>query len=258
MKYTLLIVLTILTFPSVGQEIEKIIFTSQQADEPPTKQGQPKYSFEFKRLAGDELSTSDFYEEGKRKKLNDKIAIDKDRIEKITEWKRQNKRTFTQSDLGLDITTLKTQANNYKLNFDLPTDLIVRVDSFQFCQTHKITKSISTGGEMLTVTLIFKDGQNQKYIFDSNDIGEDNFNLRNYILCYTLLADKIPIEVPGYGFFSKSKFTDMVLYYQKTVECEGYYYKEFIKKNPAMTSKDKIMMTGWNFIEYMGQRNKKE
>lgn len=251
-------ILTALTFPSIGQEIDKVIFTSQQADEPPTKQGRLKYSIEFKRLASNELSTSDFYEGKRERSLNDKLTIDEDRTKKITEWGKQDKRTFTQSDLGLDIATLKTQTNNYKLNFDLPTDLIVTVDSFQFCQTYKMTKSISTGGETLSVTLIYNDGQKKEFIFDSNDIGEGNFNLGDYIRCYTLLADKIPNEVPSYGFFSKSKFMDIVLYYQKTVECEGYYYKEFTDKNPTMTSKDKRMMTGWNFVEYMGQRNEKE
>ena len=194
----------------------------------------------------------------KKKKLNHKVTIDKDRTEKIIEWKKQDKRTFTQTDLGLDITTLKPQTKSHKLNFDLPTELIVSVDSFQFCQTYEMTKTISTGGETLTVTLIYKDGQKQEINFDSNNIGEGNFNLKDYILCYTLLVDKIPNEVPSYGFFSKSKFTDIVLYYQKTVECEGYYYKEFTDKNPTMTSKDKRMMTGWNFVEYMGQRNKKD
>ena len=92
MKYLLLTILTLLTFPSVGQEIDKVIFTSQQADEPPTKQGRPKYSIEFKRLASDELSTSDFYFDKRKKRLNDKVTIDKDRTEKITEWKKQNKR----------------------------------------------------------------------------------------------------------------------------------------------------------------------
>ena len=247
-----------LTFPSIGQEIDNVIFTSQQADEPPTKQGRPKYSIEFKRLASNELSTFDFYDGKRKRTLNDKLTIDEDRTKKITEWEKQDKRTFTQSDLGLDIATLKTQTNNHKLNFDLPTGLIVIVDSFQFCQTYKMTKSISTGGEKLTVTLIYNDGPKKEFIFDLNDIGEGDFNLRDYILCYTLLADKIPNEVPSYGFFSKSKFTDIVFYYQKTVECEGYYYKEFTDKNPTMTSKDKRMMTGWNFVEYMGQRNEKE
>jgi len=142
-----------------------------------------------------------------------------------------NKRTFNQSDLGLDIKILKTAASSYKLNFDLPTDLIVSVDSFQFCQNYKMTKGISTGGERLTVTITYTDRQEREFIFNSNDIGEWNFNLRDYILCYTLLAEKLPNEVPGCSFFSKNKFIEIVLFYQRTVECEGYYYKEFTDKN---------------------------
>lgn len=258
MKYILVMILTVLRFPSVGQEIDKVIFTYQQVDEPPTKQGRPRYSIEFEKLGGDELSTSDFYQDKKKRKLNEKVTIDKDRTEKMAEWKKQDKRTFTQSDLGFDIAILRTHTTNHKLNFDFPTDIIISVDSFQFCQSYKITKSISTGGETIAVRLIFKDGQTTEFIFDSNAIGEGNFNLTDYILCYTLLADKIPNEVPSYDFFSKSRFPEIVLYYQKTVECEGYYYKEFTDKNPTMTSKDKRMMTGWNFTEYMRERNGKE
>lgn len=259
MKYRLLIILTVLTiFPSLGQAIEKIVFTSQQADEPPTKQGRPKYTIEFKRQTSGDLVTSDFCENEKQKKLKDKVTIDNGRIEKVSQWRTTDKKYFNQSDLEFNISTLKTGANNYKLNFKIPTDLIVSVDSFQFCQTYKMTKSISTGGEILTVTLIDGVGMKQEFIFDSDDIGKGSFSLKDYILCYKLLTDKIPNEVPHYDFFSKDKFVDIILYYQETVECEGYYYKEFTDKNPNMTSKDKRMMTGWNFVEYMGQRSKKE
>jgi hypothetical protein len=255
MKYILLTILTVLTFPSVGQEIEKVIFTSQQIDEPPTEQGRPKFTIEFTRQKSGELLASDIYENKERKKLKDKVTIDKERVEKITKWKNQNKRIFTKSDLGLDIFNLKQQ-NNYKLNFDIPIDFTVNVDSFRFCKTYDYIKTISLGGETFTVTLMYKSGQKHEFIFDDN-VKDDNFNLQDYILCYKLLLDKIPNEVPSYGFFSQNKFMDVVLYYQKTVECEGFYYEEFIDKNPNMTSKDKRMMTGWNFVEYMGQRNKK-
>ncbi len=252
------IILTVLTFPSVGQEIEKVIFTSQQVDEPSTKQGRSKFIIEFIRQTNGQLTAFDIQENKKTKKLRNNVTIEQERVDKIAEWERQNKRTFTQRDLGLDITTLKTQTNNHKLNFDLPTDLTVNVDSFQFCQNYKMTKTMSTGGETLSVTLIYKDERKQEIIFDSNDIGEGSFNLKDYVLCYTLLVDKVPNEVPSYGFFSKTKFTDIVLHYQKIVECEGYYYKEFTDKNPTMTSKDRRMMVGWNFVEYMRQRRKNE
>ncbi len=256
MKYILLVILAALAFPSVGQDIEKVIFISQQADEPPTKQGRPKYTIVFNRPEGEELSASGFLEGKKRRRLIDKLEIDIDRAEKVTGWEQQDKRSFSQLDLGLDMRSLNAQANNHQLNFDLPTDFIVDVDSFQFCQPYRITNSISIGGEIITVTLIYTGGLKREFIFDSN--GEGKFDLKDYILCYTLLEGKIPIEIPSYGFFSKSKFTGIVFDYQKTVECEGYYYKEFIEKNPTMTSKDRRMMTGWNFAEYLDQRNKRQ
>lgn len=253
-KYAVLMIT--LTIPCFGQEIERILFTSQQIDEPPTKQGRPEYTIEFIHQGGDFVS-SGFNENKMRKKLKDRVTIERERVEKMVEWAKLNKVTFSQSDLGIDVATIKHKAKNYKLNFDVPSDLVVKVDSFEFCQTYKMTKSISTGGEMLAVTLMYKTEQKQEFIFDSNDIEEGSFNLKNYILCYTLFKDKIPNEVPGYGFFSKDKLTDIVLYYQKTVECEGFYYKEFTEKNPDMTSKDKRMMASWNFIEYIEHRNKK-
>lgn len=250
--------LTILSFPSIGQEIEKIIFTSQQADEPPTKQGRPKYTIEFSRQASGEFTASAMSVDKKKRKLKDRVTIEKERIEKITDWRNLNKKTFSQSDLGLEIADLKSKTNKYKLNFDIPSDLVIKIDSFQFCQTYQMTRTISTGGEIFTMTLIEKGGQKQEIVFDSNDIGEKTFNLRDYILCYTLFVDNIPTEVPSYDFFSKETFLDIILCYQKTVECEGFYYKEFTNENPQMTAKDKRMMKSWDFVEYLRQRNTKE
>ncbi len=209
-----------MTFPSIGQEIEKMIFTSQQAGEPPTKQGRPKYAVEFSRQTNGAFMASAFSVDEKKKKLKDNVIIEKERIEKITDWKNLNRKTFSQSDLGLDIADL-TQQNNYKLNFDIPFNLTVQVDSFRFCKKYDNVKTISSGGEEFIVTLIYRLEQKQEFIFDSN-VKDDDFNLQDYIFCYHLLTDKIPKEVPDYGFFSKSKFIDIILYYQKTVECEGF------------------------------------
>jgi hypothetical protein len=106
-------------------------------------------------------------------------------------------------------------------------------------------------------TNIYQSGLKQEFIFEDN-IKDEHFNLQDYILSYVLLADKIPDEIPSYGFFSRSKFMDIIMYYQKTVECEGFYYKEFTDKNPQFTAKDRRMMTGWDFVKYLKQRNKKE
>ena len=250
--------MTLLTIPSFGQDIEKIIFTSQQADEPPTKQGRLKYKIEFKRQVSGNMVTSEFYENKKKKRLKTEAIIDKERIERVIKWQTTDKNNFTSLELEFDPRTLKTETNKNELNFDIPTDFNVNIDSFQFCKNYELTETISTGGETITVTLINVSGQRSEFIFNSNDIGVGKFNIKAYLLCFELLRDKVPSEIPYHDFFSNDKLTDILLYYQKTVECEGYYYKEYTDRNPNLTPKDRRTKKGWNFVEYMRQRNIKE
>lgn len=258
MKYRLLIILILATiFRSAGQDIEYIVFTTQQIDEPPTKEGRRLYSIEFKRQANGDFVTSAYLENAEKRLHNDTIVIDRGQVDKFNRWRESNKNSFSQLDLDLNIASLKNRTSNYKLNFEIPGDFVVRVDSFQFCQTYKMTRTISTGGEIISVTLIYKSEKKAEFAFDSNEIGAGELKLRDYILCYTLLKDRIPREIRNHHFFSPDKLADILLYYQKTVECEGYYYKEYTDKNPKMSSKEKRMMTGWDFVKYMEQRSKK-
>ena len=121
-----------------------------------------------------------------------------------------------------------------------------------------MTKIISTGGETITVTWINDLGQKSEFIFDSNDIGDGKFNIKDYLFCYALLGDKIPNVIPYYDLFTKNKLTDILLYYQETVECEGYYYKEYTDRNSNLTPQDKRTKKGWDFVEYIRKRTIKE
>lgn len=258
MKYGLLIILTLSTiFQSSGQELEYIVFTTQQIDEPPTKEGRPLYTIEYKRQVSGDFVASTYLENSRRLKLTDTITIDKEHAEKVKQWTEGNKSNFTQLDLGLNVKLLKNKTTDYKLNFEIPDDLVVRVDSFQFCQTYKMTQTISTGGEIISVTLIYKSEKKDEFAFDSNDIGGGELRLKDYILCYALLKDKIPREIRNHDFFTADNLADILIYYQKTVECEGYYYKEYTDKNPKLTAKERRMMSGWDFVKYMGQRSNK-
>lgn len=257
MNFRLLIILTLLSIPSFGQDIERIIFTSQQADGPPTNPGRPKYKIEFKRQASGSFVTSYFYENKKKKRLYTETVIGKERIETVTEWQKSGKSNFSPLELGFDPQTLKTEANEIGLNFDIPIDFNVNVDSFQFCQTYKLTKTISTGGETITVIWINDSGQRSEFIFNSNDIGEGKFDMKDYLLCYELLRDKILSEIPYHDFFSIDKLTDILLNYQMTVECEDYYYKEYLDRNPNLSPQDRRTRKGWDFVEYMRKRTVK-
>lgn len=169
MKYYLLIVLTLsIGFQSIGQEIEAITLTTQQVDEPPTIQGRALYSITFTTGKYDGLATYSYYENTDRLDLKDSITIEKDRIKVLENWRGVNKNVFTLIDLGVDIAILKSRPSSYKLNFEIPDDFIVLVDSFQFCQQYKMTRSISTGGEIIMVTIIYESRQKNEFVFDSN------------------------------------------------------------------------------------------
>lgn len=70
------------------------------------------------------------------------------------------------------------------------------------------------------------------------------------------MNDRIPAELLHFNFFSKEKLAEIVVHYRKTVECEGYYYQEYADKN-QLTGKERRMKVGWNFVEYMRHRAKK-
>jgi hypothetical protein len=254
---TMLLLFSISTY---GQGVVKIIFTSQQDDEPPTRDGRPKFTIAFDKQSNGDFAASRFYENDRRRRLMCKAVIEKARLEKLISWKQSDKRIFSQAELDLDIDSLRARPAAAKLTFDLPTELVIDVDSFQFCRDYTGYRKLitfQTGGEYYTVTLLYTEREKDEFIFDWSGPIWENLNLRDFILCYTLLAGKIPHAVHGYEFFSKESLMDKIMYYQSTVECEEFYYKEFVDKNPGMTSPDKRQRKGWNFIEYLKQRNEK-
>jgi len=261
MKYGLLIILTLLTIiTSFGQDIKKIVFSSQGFDEPPTKQGKPELTVEYLKDESGDYTARHYYKNKKKIKLETPITIEKERVKIIGEWRANNSKEFKPSDLGLNDEQIRKRAKDkdFKTTFGLPDNFLVRTDSFNLCQRWKMIVSHSTGGHRLRVTINFENGDTDKFEFGSNDFGTKKFDLRGYFYSYQLLATKTPKQVYEYGFFTQENLTDLILNYFKTIECEGYYYNEFEGKNPKRTPQENRMMTGWDFAEYMKQRNKKE
>jgi hypothetical protein len=258
MKYGLLTLLILWTiYPSLGQDIEKIVLISQAADEPPTKPGPAEYIMTFEINSDQEFIATHIKRNNKRRNLSEVGKIEKQRIDRIAEWYAVKKVNFTAFNLGIDRKTIGSAAenSNHKLNFKLPDEIVLDVDSFQFCQNYKMTKSVSTGGEAISVMMLAKSQPTVQFTFNSNDIGTGEFKLKDYIFCYSILNDRIPDEFPHFNFFSKTKLAQIVVYYQKTVECEGYYYQDYADKN-QLTGRERRMKLGWNFVEYMKQRVK--
>jgi len=254
--------LTILTFwsihPSLGQGIEKILLVSEKADEPPAMPGPSKFTMAFEINSDGDFIATQIKRDNKRRELSEVAKIENERIDKIAEWHNVKKVNFTMLDLGIDRKTIELAAEkgNHKLNFKLPDEIVLDVDSFRFCQNYKMTKSVSTGGEAISVMMLAQSKPTVQFIFSSNDIGAGEFKLKDYIFCYSILNGRISEEFPHFNFFSKEKLAEIIIYYQKIVECEGYYYQEYADKN-QLNEKGRRMKAGWNFVEYMRERSPK-
>ncbi len=261
MKYRLLFILTLIVIiPSIGQDISKIVFTSQDFDEPPTKQGKPLLTVEYTKDDSGNFTATHYLENNRRRKLETSVTIEKERVKIFKEWRTKGLKTFGLSDLGVndDLIRDRAKSKDFKTTFGLPDNLLMQTDSFSYCQKWKMTKSIAIDGHHLEMVIYFADNETDKYMFGSNDLGMGLFDLKGYVYSYQLLSDKIPNQVYQYDFFTLENLADIVLTYYKTVECEGYYYNEFEDKNPKRTVQQSRMMTDWDFFEYMRRRNKKE
>lgn len=244
----------------MGQEIQKIIVTGQYFDEPPTKQGTLQHKIELKRNGKGDLISHSYWIGNKKKKLNDKITIESDRLERVMHWIDSNKRTFRLEEIHLDYKALNEQVTNseYKPHFTIKSDYLINLDSFNICQQYNFKRSNSTGGYSMTIVMTDKSDRFYIYGFDSDDIGLNNLKFFDYLICYELLHDKLPTNFSGREHFGKIKMITNTLFVITTTECENYYYKEFINNRPERTPQENRMKFDWDFVKYLEQRKKTE
>ena len=257
MKIGLTILILLSALSSTGQTIERIVVTSRMADEPPTRQGANEYQLEFKKYKDGQLIAKEYQVNNKRRKLGQSTLIPQEKVAAVGKWIANNKNSFRLHDFDLTYSALALHADTSKhdLTFHIPSDILFSVDSFKFCQEYLLKKSISTGGFTIDVRLIDASGNNTVFSFDSNDVGGGKFDLLGYLMSFKIFGDVISNEFPLYDFFSKKNLVKVLLLYQKTVECEGYYYSEFIKEYPNRSSLENRMMVGWNFADYMDHKS---
>jgi hypothetical protein len=225
-----------------GQDIHTIVLSSIEADEPPTKQGRSEFTITFQH-------------DGEIWKSSQQVTIDDRQVRKIRLWRAENKKLFMLSELGVTYDELSNAAPKFALTFDITKEFVVNIDSFVFCQGYKMTRTISTGGYSISTKLIYENGTEDIFKFDSDDLGNGSFDLQGYLFCHTLFKDAAFTDRLISNFFSKENLKNTILKYQKMVECEGFYYKEFVSKNPGRSSKENRMMTGWNFADYKSSRD---
>lgn len=250
------LIITLLIFynPAWAQKIDKISIFYQKADEPPTKQGQPKFTINFTKDKEGNFVATHYFRNKKKKKLESILKIENEIIIELEQWRTKSKKTFVLSDLNLKQEDIKSSQDNnrYKLHFGVPDKILIQIDTFQFCQPYKMTRSISTGSYNFQVSLFDSLGKEISCHFKNDDIGQAKLDLQNYIFCFKLLQNAIPMDLfYGFDLFTLKERIDIVNYYLQMVECEGYHYRIFTKRNPKRTPHENRTMVGWNFVEYM-------
>lgn len=260
MKHILIIILlTSSNFVVLSQELESIEIRVEHANEPPTKSGQQVFQISFR---GDELnnlkanSYTKKYKRKKKVKLEKTETINADELKKFVDFYSASKSNFLLSEFGIDIIELNKSNSAFKPNFQIK-EKTIKTDSFQICKDWQFKRSLSTGGFSININLRFKNNPSETINFDSDDLGAYKFDLQSYLLIQPLLENKIPAEFRIQEFFNKEHLIMTLNYYFKVIECEGYYYDEFIKQNPQRTKRENRMMVGWDFEKYLSKRNKK-
>jgi hypothetical protein len=64
-------------------------------------------------------------------------------------------------------------------------------------------KTITIGGYEQSVTICYSNGLKSNFKFDSSDFGIGEFDLKGFIISYSLLVESIPSQIPQNDFFYK-------------------------------------------------------
>ena len=139
----------------------------------------------------------------------------------------------------MDTSALNKQiAKINKLTFQSEKNIVIKIDTFMFCnQLIEEKRDIESRTFKEEIAFIDSLGVSKKFIFD-NDNSFHN-NLHQYILMYQIFRDKLSDEAPPFGTFNKDQMLHLILTYLQTIECEEYYYQEYLEKNPNKTAQEK-------------------
>ena len=256
-----ILILLLSTCCCFAQGVKGIVVSSQQANEPPSIPAPALYKIYFKETSNGDLVASVAEEHAKKIKkikLAGSITLSKDKIAQTITWIDTNKTSFPITALNIDPLLINNELEFYPLTFTktVDKDLVIKTDSFNVCRPFIWKMSHSTGGNNLTVTVKMDDGVEAVFAFESADFETNRFKLQEYLILYPLFEGKLPADHIASEFFNKEVLSKALVYYLHTIECENFYYKEFISKYPERTPQENRLKVGWNFEEYMNSRAK--
>lgn len=253
-RFGALSIITVSENPKDATWVNEVTVAYRQSDEPPVVGGWPEYKLIFNREGSDLVSA--FYTRGKNRiALEDTVSLNPSVLTSIVEWaKDKNQFSLRELDLKMEDLRLPDGQKKYELTFPVPDNFSVSIDSLTFCKKHSMMKVMSTGGDHISVTITYNNHK-EYFQFDNNTLFQE-FDFKAYLTCYAILKDAMPEEFPAYNFFSQEMLVRLLSEYQKTVECEGYYYKKYVSEQPDLTPQERRTMKGWNFADYLKNHGK--
>ncbi|MCU0451526.1 MAG: hypothetical protein MUC97_17060 [Bernardetiaceae bacterium] len=234
-----------------GRQLTEVVYTSQQHDEPPTTTGRrDPYQIRFVLVPSGDLVAHHYQRERKRIKLQKPLVIPRGRVDTLIRWLATNQRKFSPAELGLDEDSIRKSLP--PLHLPPPQNLVIDVDSFSFCAKHTMIGLLKTGGTVHRVNLHLRNGQRTEFVFDSPDPRTKDFNLQAYLFTQKVLNGVVPPAFPDLESFSPVMLKQVFQTYWKVIACEGFYYTEFSRSHPELSSDEKRRT--WNFAKYLRGR----
>lgn len=238
MKSLVFLIFFIIVFSiTKGQNIESLFISASQHNEPPVNPPPSKYLLNYNRTKGGLVAT--LYQVGDVKLRIDLKTITNTELQILNNQIRNKKNKFELNDLDSEIQ--RAQVNT------------IFADSFAICRSYERVKVLATGGYQISISI--RDKTREVFSFDYDSGDPRNFNLKGYLTLYPTLVDKLPENFPGATMFSKTYLNKVLNEYSETIQCEDFYYQEFIDKNPNRTSQQNRTKEGWNFEQYLKERN---
>jgi len=228
-------------------------------DEPPTKYGPSTFEITFSADGQNDYVADSYtsqYKRKKRVKFAHPVVIHADDIKKFNSWRPASKSEFLLSELNVDIHDVQSAGVSCQPEFGI-TDRAIRIDSFNICKDYQLKRSLSTGGHSIKVYLISQNDSLKFLDYAADDFNGQKFDLQSYLMLQPILRSKIPKEFMVKDFFDNKSLLEVLSYYYKVIECEGYYYTEFKAQHPNRTEEENRMMIGWDFSGYLENRSKK-
>ena len=229
-----LLLLLISTCCCFGQGVKEIIVESQRSNEPPTNPPPALYQLKFEQTKNGDFKASVVREHSKKineKSLTDDIVLPKEKIDQMVSWTSNDKSSFSLTELNVDLQQINNVIVTHQLALTekINADFMVKVDSFNFCNSFDDKRTMVIGGANLNLTLKLENGDNETFSFEAGDFGTEKFNLQDYLMVYPLLKDKIPIDNEALNLFNETQLLRVLLHYLEHV-LKFHFHNLLIRK----------------------------